>query len=443
LSSSTWLTVLGVAEALRVPVETVRRWIRSGDLPVLELGGSRTVYRIRRTDLERFLQDRYPGGSMNHRLSGTSDSNKEPQGSSVPSIDVVGIDSRMESQRDFIDRLPIVTFREATVSPGSPSFMSREIELLLGYSADDLLERTDSWREYIHPNDRAAVEAELARTDASGDPFIMDYRMVRSDGQDIWIRVEATLTDGDGPDGAVWEGVIVNITDLRAMQAGLHIRERQQQAIAELGKQSLELETLTGVLQEAVRQAAAGLDSSCVRVYEVLPGGKELALRANQCDESANGEHETTGSEDPLTVYALATRASVASEDLGSETRFDASSLFINANMGSGLATIIPGRLRPFGVITALFCARGVISQDDVDFVQSIASIVALAARQTEGSWYTVDEVADFLQVTDETVRRWVRKGELPALNLGGPRAGYRVYPTDLERFINDRLTTR
>jgi excisionase family DNA binding protein len=38
------------------------------------------------------------------------------------------------------------------------------------------------------------------------------------------------------------------------------------------------------------------------------------------------------------------------------------------------------------------------------------------------GQWLTVREVAEELQVTEETVRRWIRAGELEVLELGGPR---------------------
>ena len=54
-----WLTVEQVADLLQVAQETVRRWIRSGELPVLDLGGSKTGYRIRRSDLDAFIAERY------------------------------------------------------------------------------------------------------------------------------------------------------------------------------------------------------------------------------------------------------------------------------------------------------------------------------------------------------------------------------------------------
>ncbi len=54
-----WLTVEQVAERLAVNAETVRRWIRSGALPVLLLGGQRTGYRINERDLDAFIEVRY------------------------------------------------------------------------------------------------------------------------------------------------------------------------------------------------------------------------------------------------------------------------------------------------------------------------------------------------------------------------------------------------
>jgi excisionase family DNA binding protein len=54
-----WMTVDEVAELFRVNAETVRRWIRAGDLPVLDLGGPKTGYRIRRSDVAAYAEARY------------------------------------------------------------------------------------------------------------------------------------------------------------------------------------------------------------------------------------------------------------------------------------------------------------------------------------------------------------------------------------------------
>jgi excisionase family DNA binding protein len=52
----------------------------------------------------------------------------------------------------------------------------------------------------------------------------------------------------------------------------------------------------------------------------------------------------------------------------------------------------------------------------------------------------TVEEVAEQLRVNPETVRTWIRTGELNAVDVGGK---YRIYPADLEDFKRRRSTRR
>lgn len=54
-------------------------------------------------------------------------------------------------------------------------------------------------------------------------------------------------------------------------------------------------------------------------------------------------------------------------------------------------------------------------------------------------AWLTVSQIAERFQISQETVRRWVRTGQLPVLDLGGAKAGYRVREADLEAFVDAR----
>jgi excisionase family DNA binding protein len=57
---------------------------------------------------------------------------------------------------------------------------------------------------------------------------------------------------------------------------------------------------------------------------------------------------------------------------------------------------------------------------------------------QDQGKPLTVEEVAEELRVTPETVRTWIRTGELDAIDVGGK---YRIYPADFEDFKERRRT--
>ncbi len=54
-----WLTVREITQLLKVHEESVRRWIRSGELPAILLGSAKGGYRVRRTDYDRFLEEKF------------------------------------------------------------------------------------------------------------------------------------------------------------------------------------------------------------------------------------------------------------------------------------------------------------------------------------------------------------------------------------------------
>lgn len=56
-----------------------------------------------------------------------------------------------------------------------------------------------------------------------------------------------------------------------------------------------------------------------------------------------------------------------------------------------------------------------------------------------EHEWLTVEQVAKLLVVTEETIRRWIRAGEIPVLELPSRKAGYRIRRSDLDQFIAER----
>jgi excisionase family DNA binding protein len=52
-----------------------------------------------------------------------------------------------------------------------------------------------------------------------------------------------------------------------------------------------------------------------------------------------------------------------------------------------------------------------------------------------EDRWYTVEEIAERLKVTDQTVRRWLKNGELVGTNFSG-RTGWRIREQDVNAFL-------
>lgn len=51
----TWLTLQEIADELKLHIETVREWVRTKQLTAYKVGRD---YRVKRADLNKFLEDR-------------------------------------------------------------------------------------------------------------------------------------------------------------------------------------------------------------------------------------------------------------------------------------------------------------------------------------------------------------------------------------------------
>ena len=56
-----------------------------------------------------------------------------------------------------------------------------------------------------------------------------------------------------------------------------------------------------------------------------------------------------------------------------------------------------------------------------------------------EERWFTVAEIVEKLRVHEQTVRRWLREGDLKGYNFGG-KSGYRIRASDLDAFLESYL---
>ena len=58
----------------------------------------------------------------------------------------------------------------------------------------------------------------------------------------------------------------------------------------------------------------------------------------------------------------------------------------------------------------------------------------------SDDTLYTTEEVAGKLKITPKTVREYIQRGELDAIDMG---QGYRIYKRDLDTFLEHRRRRR
>lgn len=131
----------------------------------------------------------------------------------------------------LIDQIPGIVYTAGTGDRGAWTFVSRQVEDLLGYSQEEWLAESGLWFDRVLPEDRRRVLGEEEEV-AEGEQLVSEYRMVARDGRVIWVRDVATKIRGE--DGvAVFQGVILDVSDRYAAEQALTQSEAQYRYLVE------------------------------------------------------------------------------------------------------------------------------------------------------------------------------------------------------------------
>jgi diguanylate cyclase (GGDEF)-like protein/PAS domain S-box-containing protein len=126
-----------------------------------------------------------------------------------------------ERYRTLVEQIPAVTYIDEIDETSSAIYMSPQVEGMFGYTPEEWLEDPELWMKILHPEDKEWVLAESRRTNETGDPFRVEYRMISKSGHVAWVRDEAVLVKGMGGRSRFWQGVITDVTERKVLEEQL------------------------------------------------------------------------------------------------------------------------------------------------------------------------------------------------------------------------------
>lgn len=433
--NQSWLTVREVATELQVHEETVRRWIRSGELPAIELGGPRTMYRIRPAALGAFMRQRTHG----HDPEVVTE---EP----APSEDPGSTDFRQ-----IVEQLPMITFvldGRRGERRGSLLYISPEVEQVFGVPAEEWYGDLDKVWPTLLTQDQYDRVIELSeRMRATQEHYSIDIRMRnRRTGAPVWVSLDMELDQSDPSGRELWYGLMVDITERKRLEDQLHTHVN---TLHDLTRRLIGVTAIESVVFEVLRELPRAVPTHLARVRAASVGGRILTTYTLTWERPAAprpGDLHVARDRLPrncLARHVLQTKEPLRVVDLQHDRRFAGEDEMLAAGARSALVVPIQSESRIAGVLEVFGSDVGAFDSSDVDFLMAAAGIMSLALARQGERWLTVPEVAELLDVQPETVRRWIRQGELAAAMPGGVRAGYRVDPAQLEAFIGRRHAGR
>jgi PAS domain S-box-containing protein len=162
--------------------------------------------------------------------------------------------------------------------------------------------------------------------------------------------------------------------------------EVRQAVLATLGQQALEGIAYDDLAQKAADALARVMEVPFVEVLALEPDRRELLLVAGVgWKEGLIGRETVKAGLGSQGGYTLATVGPVVVDELMKETRFTPPPLLANHGVRSGLTVVIGSPANPHGVLGTHTPDRRVFAEEDINFLQAVANVLAAARdRQSD-----------------------------------------------------------
>ncbi len=135
--------------------------------------------------------------------------------------------------RSLVEHIPAITYVAELDAFSTTVYVSPQVEEFLGVSPTEYRSDPDQWRKRLHPEDLDRVMAEVARSHATGEPFVSEYRMRAKNGRTVWFRDDAVIVSDATANPLFLQGIMFDITRRKEAEIELRRSEERFRAVFE------------------------------------------------------------------------------------------------------------------------------------------------------------------------------------------------------------------
>jgi PAS domain S-box-containing protein len=170
--------------------------------------------------------------------------------------------------RALAEALPLVTLISAANDRTSVSYVSPQVETLLGYSPAEWRADPELSSKLLHPDDRDEVLADATKQTTGTAPRKAEYRLLARGGGVVWVRAEVTTIRGSDGQPLYTQTLLIDIGERKRAEEE---RERLLTAEREATARTVERQRRLDFVREAGQVLSSSLDyrSAIQRVAEL------------------------------------------------------------------------------------------------------------------------------------------------------------------------------
>ena len=341
---------------------------------------------------------------VNHKLDSLIPENS--QGCALKSEVIEALQETQELFLAIADSMP-VPLVISSLADSTILYCNDLCGLFFGLKPEDLIQHQKAETFYSRPADRQKLLEVLA---GNGHVREAEVHLKKADGTLFWATVSIRYLTLESE--KVLLSVFCDITERKRAEAAeqkllasIHLRARQQVAVAYLGHLALAETDLLALMDKAGVLIAQTLDVQYCQLLELLPSGHAFILRSGfGWQAGIVGSATVTASPRSQAGYTLLFGEPTVVADLRVETRFSESPLLHNHHIVSGVTVLVPAnqgvatqnwgeaveannsQSPVWGVLGVHTDRERVFSQDDVYFMEAIANLLAAAIDRIRSS---------------------------------------------------------
>ena len=150
------------------------------------------------------------------------------------------------------------------------TFMSKNIEAILGYKAEQFLSESGFWAKHIHPDDQSRIFSELSHL-FEDNTHQHEYRFLHRDGHYVWLRDELRLIRDQEGNPVEIVGYFADISERKKTEQIIKKQAERETLLREITqriRQSLDLQT---IFETATQEIRRFLETDRVSIFKFDP----------------------------------------------------------------------------------------------------------------------------------------------------------------------------
>ena len=333
---------------------------------------------------------------------------------------------------NLLRNLPGMAYRCRNDRAWTMEFVSEGCVDLTGHPPGDLIDnRTVSYNDLIHPDDRETIRSEVVAALREHRRFQIQYRIRTADGRERWVWEQGVGAEGD--ETGYVEGFVTDIGQLKAAQFALAKSEERFRELAELLPEIVYEMNLDGVLTFVNRPSFAKTGYTQVDIEKgfraewlIVPEERDrLRRNVERIVREGMGSNEYTAMRKDGKRFPVLTRSTVIVQD-GEAVGLRGIIIDITEQKRA------QERLRQTQKMEAIGMLAGGIAHDFNNLLTGILGYASLLQRKADDA-ERVRRAAGVIQTAAE------RASELTQQLLGFARKGkHDVKPVDLHAMLDE-----